>query len=139
MLTIAFARANLVSYCLERELEVRRLNDNVQDDAIVRTHRTNKDRSFRMYKNYVDQVELMFEASVAIVLAKESYAFRSFVIKDYYFASSYNVKRRQVTIFVLFINFVTLSFEDVTSRCEDLVHILDLNYKRKRVEVLITL
>jgi hypothetical protein len=125
LLAIAFAKVDLFFYCLKRELRARCLNDYVQDDAIVQTNRANEYRSFRSYKDYVDRVELAFEASVAIVLAREFYAFRSFVTRDYYLFSSYDVNERQAIIFVLLVNLATSNLRNVANRCKDLVRILN--------------
>lgn len=127
MLTNAIARANLVSYRLERELEARCLDNFTQDDAIMRAYCTNEDQLFRAYRDYVDQVKLAFEANVAIVLTKESYTLRSFVTKDCSLSSLYDVERRQTTIFVLFVSFATLSLEGVASYRKNVVHTLGSN------------
>jgi len=124
LLANASTRANLVSHRLERELRARLLNDHARDDATMRANRANEDRSFRAYENHTNRVELALEANVAIVLARESHAFRSLVTKDYHLSSSYDVDRRRARIFVSLANLAASSLKDVASRRENLVRAL---------------
>lgn len=61
------------------------------------------------------------------------------MIEDCHLASSYNVKRQQVVIFVSFVDFATSNLEGVANRRKNLVHALGSNHEKERVEVLVAL
>jgi hypothetical protein len=124
---IAAARADSALYCLERELGACFLNSYARDSVAVRANRANEDRLFSAYGDYADRVDSAFEASAAIVSARESYVLCLPVTGDCYLPPSYYVGERQAAVFVLPADLAVSSLEDAANRREDLVYVQESN------------